>query len=239
MSAAVVVPWRDIGCEYRARALVFVIARLAPLGWPVVIGRHETGAWCKAQAVSDALAQTQAAVLIVHDADVWTDGLPEAVQRVQEGAKWAVPHRGLSRLDEAATARFMEGDTNGRLTLAERPYLGVECGGAFVIRRDVYEDCPLDRRFLGFGGEDESLSFALRVLHGPPVRLKHSMTHLWHPPQERLTRAIGSMASRDLRKRYAHALRSESAMRALVEEGKAHDAHRSAESSADADPALR
>lgn len=226
MSVALLIPWRDVECLHRTRALEYVTARLAQEhpAWPVVIGRHDNGPWCKALAVAAALSQTDATTLVIHDADVHTNGLPEAVQRVQDGAPWAIGHRGVHRLTEASTAAYVAGAALEELALSERAYLGVECGGAFVIRREVYEDCGLDPRFTGFGGEDESLAFALRTLHGPPWRGKAPMVHLWHPPQERARRSWGSPEGRDLRKRYARALHHETAMRALVNEARL-DAH--------------
>lgn len=187
----------------------------------MVVGRHDEGAWCKAAAVNDALAQTDATTLVIHDADVYTDGLPEAVQRVQDGTNWCVPHRGVHRLTEASTARYAAGEDLEGLPLSERAYLGVEGGGITVVRREVYERVPLDPRYRGWSGEDESWGWALRTLIAPPWRGKASLEHLWHPPQERMSRARGSLESQQLRKRYAHALRHESRMAALIEEAKA------------------
>ncbi len=226
MSVAVLIPWRDIGCDHRARALAAMLARHAVNGWPVVIGRgDDTGPWVKASAVADAVAQTTADVFVIADADVWTDHLPAAVEAVCDEALWAVPHRGVHRLNEAGTGRWLAGEPLDTLDLVERPYMGVEGGGIVVIRRDVYEDCPLDSRFIGWGSEDESFGMALRALHGPPWRpLGHSpLVHAFHPPQERARRSFGCEASRDLRKQYARARASgePDAMRRLVKEAKA------------------
>lgn len=220
MSTAVLIPYRA-GCEHRTRALMYVISRHAENRWPIVLGHHTDGPWCKALAVRDASEQTEADVLVIADADIWTDGLAAAVRAVREGAAWAVPHRGVHRLTEAATALCVAGQGFAGLTLEERPYLGCEGGGVTVVRRDVYEDCPLDPRFTGWGGEDDAWGFALRALHGPPVRTTRycPLIHLWHPPQRRDTRARGSIASWELRKRYARAQNDPATMRALVREG--------------------
>lgn len=224
MSTCVLIPWRG-GCAYRERALAWVLSRHAENGWPVVIGRHETGPWCKAAAVADALEQTLADVLVIADADVWTEGLPEAVGAVQGGAVWAMPHKSVHRLSEAATARLMAGEDPDALDLDERAYRGVEGGGVTVVRRETYQDCPLDPRFMGWGSEDESHGLALRELHGAPWRPRGParLLHAWHPPQQRATRSFGSLAGRDLRKRYIRAQYRPTVMRALVEEAKAHE----------------
>lgn len=220
MSTSVLIPWKTTRCEHRHRALAYVLSRLAEHGWPVVIGRYDSEPWCKARAIADALEQTDADVLVLHDADVWTNGLPEAVQQAQEGTAWAVPHRSIHRLSEVATALYVAGVSLGDPELEERAYLGIEGGGITVVRRDVYEACPIDPRFVGWSGEDEAFGWALRATHGPPWRpLGHApLWHLWHPAQARATRARGSLASWDLRKRYARARHDPVAMRALLGE---------------------
>lgn len=222
MSVAVLIPWRG-GCWHRAAALGWVLARYVELGCPVVVGNHAEGPWRKALAVRTALERTDADVLVVADADCWSGGVLEAVERVEAGAAWAVPHRGVYRLTRAGTVAWLAGERWADLTdapLAEAPYRGVEGGGVTVIRREAYERCPLDPRFAGWSGEDEAFGWALRTLYGPPWRPMGyaPCVHLWHPSQERATRARGSRESWDLRKRYARALNDPAAVTALLEE---------------------
>lgn len=238
MSVVVLIPWRATTCPCRTRALEFVLARYAQAGYEVAVGRHDEGAWCKAAAVADALAQTQAEILIVADADVWAEGLREAVEHVRAGTGWAIPHRGVLRLSDRATRVLLATGECDITDLAQAPYLGVEGGGVIVLRREAYEACSIDPRFRGWGSEDEAHGFALRTLYGPPRRVKRPLIHLWHPPQERATRAWGSRESWELRRRYARASGSESAMRALIEEGRAHDVDRTLESLGHARPAV-
>lgn len=221
MQTAVLIPWRPNG-THRARALDFVTAHYATQSLQVVLGRCQEGPWVKATAVDEALRQTTAEILSIVDADVWVPGLPDAIQAVRDGARWAVPHRGVLRLSSAATDQFVDGEDWRNLELAERGYLGVEGGGAVVLAREFYETCPLDPRFVGWGSEDESWGFALRAFSGPPVRIKQPLIHLFHPPQARITRKYGSHANRDLRKRYAQARSNPTAMAALIEEGRCH-----------------
>jgi hypothetical protein len=188
----------------------------------VAIGHHNTGEWCKAAAVADALTQTQAEILIVADADVICAGLPEAIQRVRDGEAWAIPHRGVLRLSERATDALLTTGECDLTDLAERAYLGVEGGGAIVLRRDAYEACPIDARFAGWGQEDDCWGMALRTLYGPGHRVKSPLLHMWHPAPPRATRSRGSQASWELRKRYARAIGDPDAMWALLDEGRAH-----------------
>ena len=238
MSVTVLIPYRP-GCPHRTAALTWVLTRHAGNGWPVVIGRgDERGPWVKADAVADALRQTRAETLIVADADVWTDGLPTAVANVTNGAPWAMPHKSVERLTAAGTERFMAGEPWPNLPLAQRGYRGAEGGGIVVLRRDVYETCPLDPRFRGWGSEDESWGMALRTLLGPVVRGKAHLVHLFHPPQARARRAFGSLEGWELRKRYARATGNPAAIRALIEEARTHVGTRPDDPAVQPDPAL-
>lgn len=223
MRAAVLIPYRA-GCPHRARALEHIQRRYlaAHPGVEVLLGACEGGSWVKARAVRDALERTTARVLVIADADVWSDGLAAAIREVHGGAAWAIPHRSVHRLTDASTRRHIAGEPLEDLQLHERPYRGVEGGGIVVVARDVYEGCPLDPRFEGWGGEDDAWGMALRALHGAPWRPREyaPLVHLWHPPQQRATRSCGSEPSRELRKRYARARHDPDAMRRLIEEAR-------------------
>lgn len=222
--AALIVPWRP-GCEHRERAFEWVQARYADRhpGWPVIVGTHEEGEWCKALAVADAVARTAAEVLIVADADVWIDGLAEQVGAMGSHG-WAVPHRLTHRLSAESTERLLGGEEWHGLPLSKdnhqdrKPYCGIETGGIVILTREAAEQVPLDPRFTGWGSEDIALSLALRTLVGPPWSGTADLVHLWHPPQPRLSRTVGSEANKALLQRYRKANRRPDAMRALLEE---------------------
>lgn len=213
MATAVLIPWRA-GCEHRARALDHVTSLYADHhpDWPVILGRCDEGPWIKAQAIMDALSRTDADVLVITDADVFTDGLAEAVAAVITGAKWAIPHYLVKRRAEDGTAED------------ERPYPGIEGGGIVVLPREALLDCPPDPRFIGWGQEDECWAVALTALYGPPWRGTADLVHYWHPPQERWTRRRGSRESWALRRRYLNARHDPDAMRALIGEARALNA---------------
>jgi hypothetical protein len=216
MEAAVLVPWRP-GCAHREAAwrhLKALHARSHP--WPVIEGAPADGEWSKATAVADALSKTDADVLIVADADVWTDGLPAAVAAVQDGAPWVVPHGRVRRLDGPSTAAVLAGGEWGG-TLDQPAYMGYPGGGITVLPAATYRAAPLDPRFVGWGQEDLAWSVALKRIAGAPWRGKSDLWHLWHPPQPRMTRQVGSEAGAELLKRYQRA-RTRDAMRTLLEE---------------------
>lgn len=221
----VAIPWfgRD---PHREAALAWVARKWAGSGYQPMLGIPGVDHWVKALAARNAIEGSTAPILAICDADVWSDGIDEAIQRVRDGAPWAIPHNKLYRLDQEGTRQVLDGaEPHERMPLAELrpgmpgfPYQGQAGGGIVVMRRDVWDDCPLDPRFTGWALEDGAWDLALRCLYGPPVRLKHPLWHLWHPPQEH--RGVGTPESSALHKRYARAKRRPELMRALIDEAR-------------------
>lgn len=212
----VIVPWRG-GCPHRERAFGWVRTRYEEVGWPVTVAAGGEP-WIKSEAVMPAAEASSADVLVIADADVWTDGLPEAVRAVEVGAAWAKPHRMVHRLTEEATEKVLAGADWKNRTTEEKPYRGIAGGGVVVVRRKDLLDVPMDPRFVGWGQEDISLALALNALVGTPYICERDLVHLWHPPQPRLTRRYGSLENKRLLKRYIAAKRKPAEMRALIEE---------------------
>jgi hypothetical protein len=224
----VAIPWRDTD-EHRRAALAWITACWRRLGIEPVLGTTDTNKWCKAEAIRRAIADRPSRILIIADADCWSDDIPEAINRVCNGAPWVIPHHKVHRLTPEATTDVLAGrqphegmplDRSFGPDIPGIAYVGVAGGGIVVCSRDVYDQCPLDPRFVGWGQEDEAWGLALRCLYGPPVRLSAPLWHLWHPPQPRLNRGTGSEAGMALYRRYSKAKRRPDEMRALIEEGR-------------------
>lgn len=216
MTVAVLVPWRPDGGP---RQTVWAWVRRQWARWPdweIVTGTPPDGPWSKGAAVDDALRQTSADILIVADADVWSDGIPAAVNAVAGGrARWAMPHRLVRRLTEDATRAVLDGaPLDGQPTQETHP--GMPGGGLVVLARDVLEGVPMDPGFEGWGQEDQAWALALTTLAGPMWRGTADLFHLWHPPAPRRSRAVGSAASLARYRRYQAASGQVSQMRALV-----------------------
>lgn len=216
----VVVPFAGTDL-HRHRALTATVWQYRRRGWFVNVGRG-SDPWIKAAAVMPLVDATTSDVVIVADADciVEGDGLEAAVAAVRQGAPWAIPHRWLVRLSRTATDRFHALEEWDDGDWDEPPQIGWEGGGVVVARADTLRRIPLDPRFVGWGGEDESWALALRVLAGDPFRSKARLIHLWHPPQPRRDRRRGSEANWRLVRRYAAARNDPTRMAALIREAR-------------------
>jgi hypothetical protein len=217
----VLVPYRPE--PGRDRVYRWVRDRYESLGLTVIEGNAPEGEWRKAHAVADAASRATADVVLVADADVWSDGIDEALRAVALGAPWAIPHMHVRRLTQEATELVLNG---GPLEgdLEEPAYRGVEGGGLVVLPLDTLRDIPPDARFAGWGGEDFAWSLALTTLAGPCWRGDAPLWHLHHPPQQdRRGMDFGKFGKPEnyaLVKTYNRANGDPERMRALVDEAK-------------------
>jgi hypothetical protein len=236
VSVAVVVPLAG-DCPHRKCAWDWLKARYAEhhQDWQVVEARAPEGPWRKGAAVTRAIEACDAEIIVQADADVWSEGLSAAVEAVADGASWALPHLTVHRLTEQGTAAVLAGAPWTVQPLTQKPYKGLEGGGYVVAPREVLLSVPIDPRFVGWGQDDETHAIALYALVGKPWRGDAPLFHLWHPPQERLNRRIGSQESWELRRRYLKCRKDSSALRALIEEAR-DVTSRTAEHSSDDQP---
>jgi hypothetical protein len=215
----VLVPWRPSPEREVAWSWVADRYREHHPDWELRLCEGPDGPWCKAAALMPAAAEAEPGqLLVIADADVWCEGILDAVQAVRAGAAWAIPHLMVHRLTAAATSGLCSGAEPWELETTQAPYQGVAGGGLVVLERETVVEVPLDRRFVGWGQEDQSWAIALACLFGEPWRGTAPLIHLWHPPQPRLTRARGSREGWRLRCRYSAARTRPAQMRALLEE---------------------
>jgi hypothetical protein len=167
------------------------------------LGRHE-GPWCKASAVSEALEthHLDADWLIITDGDVWCENFPTWIDDVMcSEQQWGIPHKTIDRLDATSTSKVLNGGPWGG-TYAKPPYKSVAGGGTVMLRREMYEQVPLDPRFVGWGYEDECWGLGLMTMFGEPLKGTDPMWHLWHPPAVPKTGRVMNTDKRRLRQRY-------------------------------------
>lgn len=226
MTVAVLVPWKP-GCPWREKAWGWVQARYAEHhpDWELITGTTDVDGFSRTQAILDARSRTTADMLVITDADVWTDDLAAAVTHADETG-WAIPHLLIHRLAGSSTLRVLGGaEWRGQQLSTDnaqdsRPYRGHEAGTLLVTTADAFDDAPPDPRFVGWGSEDDAWALALRTMCGSPWRGKADLVHLWHPAEPRKNRVVGNDANRALLNRYRRAGRRHDPMAALIEEGR-------------------
>lgn len=187
MTTAILVPLSRDLAGHRLAAWRHVRSVISERG-ELYYGFSDPGpGWSKGTAVAQARAQTDADILVVHDADVMVsaEALEAAVSAVRDGAPWAIPHREVYRLAQLATITALT-DTSptgvaSGTDLDRPPYVGYAGGGITVVRADVWDACPIDPRFTGWGSEDEAWGWALGCLYGHPWRGISPLIHYYHP----------------------------------------------------------
>jgi hypothetical protein len=215
MEVEIIIPFAGSNLD-RVRALKWVTQRCQ---FPHTMAFGEIP-FNKALTVMPAVERSEAEIVVIHDADVWTTGLEAAVKAVADGASWAIPHWKVLRLTKASTHSITIGGEPSDELLDRPAYVGVAGGGIVVSRRDTLLEIPLDPRFTTWGQEDESWAMALWCLLGEPWRGESPLIHLWHPLEPRQTRRKGSQGGWDLRNRYARERHNLAGMTHLLREAR-------------------
>lgn len=218
MRVSVVIPYRSAGDVHRARAFVYVHERYkAHEDWEIIVAHCPTKVWSKGAAVNAGAAEAKGDILILADADsfVADAALEEAVERCEAGRGWVVPHGNVYRLTEGATKKVYDGGKPSRTDITRYTYLGPAGGGINVLSRQAFDSVNgMDDRFLGWGGEDICLAFALSTMGYRHLRLDNPLFHLYHPHPAPDLR--GSPESEALVARYKQADRNREAMHELL-----------------------
>ena len=226
VTAHVVIPaaaWDD---ESRLAARDWIVQWWASRGWPVTVAELDTQPWSKGAAANTAIRAACATsdVVIVADADVWTDtdSIDRAV-RLAAGGQWCAPFTTVRRLDPPSTAEVLTCDPAvteqpAHRNLAQPPHRVLPGGGIVAAHRNLWSAvCGFDPRFAGWGGEDYALGCAMRTMAEVPARtLPGDLWHLWHTPQPDCR--ASSPETDALGWRYRKAKFKPDAMRALIGE---------------------
>ena len=200
----------------------------------VVVGSCPAGPWRKALAYADALERALGDIIVFADADCFFPQAGEAINMLARGdSEWVRTADEVRRLTDLGTKAVLEGwtvqDAEQRFGLDEPAYTHEAAGAGTILWRADAERVPLDPRFEGWGHEDSAWADALTTLVGHGAYCPGSICyHLWHEPQARLSRVVGSRESLRLRRRYGRALGDVEAMTALLGEFQVRDECRSA-----------
>lgn len=221
MSLLILLPRQDNGDRWRDVAHEWVTKELSqdfPEATILTCELPDDEPWNKAKALEQGKdAAKDHELVVMHDADVYCEGLMLAVEALTDH-EWAIPHKGVFRLDKYSTFAVYAGeDLNTDMGLEQRAYPGTVGGGIVAMHAETFLRVPMDPRFEGWGQEDDAWALALYMLAEHPWRGKAPLFHLYHEPQERLSRRIGSIESKSLLRRYGRA-RTPEDMQALIDE---------------------
>lgn len=226
MNVSVLVPFTP-GCPHRDAAWNLIRATYASEfpTWEIITGQGSTpDGYSRTRAILDAESRAHGDVVVVADADVWCHPGLAVLAALEAG--WAIPHTLIHRLSPESTEQVLAGADWHGLPLStdntqdSKPYLGNPTGTLVVMRRDVFRLAPPDRRFVGWGQEDDAWNLALRALVGKPWRGEDDLVHLWHPAQPRKTRRVGTPQNLDLLRRYRAVRHHPDRMRTLIDEAR-------------------
>lgn len=230
MTAAVVIPFASEDPR-RRELLEIVTAWWENRGLRVVVGRTDPlGQWSKARAIQRGVdLADDADILIVADADVIPDPVPVKDALVNLGSgllhgiqtwRWAMPTTTVIRLTEDGTDLWLDHGgldyRNIRSHWVQRRYRQHPGGGLVILTRALWDEVPMDPRFIGWGQEDDAWGRALYTLADPPWRGAGHLVHLWHEPTVPEGTVHGRPESLSLYQTYEMHGADRSGMRTLV-----------------------
>lgn len=222
-SVSLIVPWSH--SSERWRLWSFLRPAWEDLGFEVVLAeRSAFGPWIKGAAWAEGVQKASRDVVCLMDADCWVPALPEAL-RLLEQDRWVQGQNMVVRLTKEATERILIGvesveeAARSEDNWAEQARVA-SAGVGTILRRDDAEAIPLDRRFVGWGWEDNAWYEALTTLLGSGARLSNSLCyHLWHTPQpDKDRRPTSESPNWLLYRQYVRARGRPSKMREVVAE---------------------
>lgn len=187
LDVAVLVPRRPDGA-HRDRVWRWVADRWATEhpAWRVVEGFDSgDGPFNRARALNDAAERAGSwSVGMVADADSFV-GADQATSAVRIAGALGQACFAFSRyryLSKTMSLRVMAG-FDGDWSPGAEFALQMSLSSMLAVPRWLWDEVGgADTRFVGWGGEDIALAFALETLGGGQHRLAGDVWHLWHPP---------------------------------------------------------
>lgn len=153
----------------------------------------------KSKAVNSAAKRATRDIFVIADADVIYDPeiIVKAVRLLKEAA-WVVPFTEIFNIEKSGTKRLFQESPKWPIDVkpeeckkANWIYEGF-AGKLLVIPKENFEAVGgFDERFIGWGGEDDAFSHAVRTICGKNVKIEGEVYHLWHPSSSYQTNPHG------------------------------------------------
>lgn len=190
------------------------------------IGLTSGGIFNISQAFNNAAKNATREILVFVAGDVVYDpAIIEEAVKLLDNYLWIIPFRGVVNLSLDNTNRLLATEPSWPLNTSIDDYyidnLYERFGGKMmVMRRETFIAAGgYDERFVGWGGEDDAIIYALETLCGPYKKLENKVIHFWHPGTGWST-APNSDANMKLLIRYSNANGKKEAMQKLISERK-------------------
>ena len=179
---AVVVPWRDPGCEFRREAWTHVTGLWRDAGYFVVNADSGHEPFNRSASRNLGASMVDAEVLVFCDADAVLpmESVAWAVEAARSAPGLVKPFARAGFLTAEASRIYLDGGPLVEELLS--PVVEEFSGLAWVIHRDrLAELGGFDEGFVGYGGEDDAFLHVCDTLLGSTWWGSGTAYSLWHP----------------------------------------------------------
>lgn len=183
MRQEVVLPWRDVGCEYRRKHFEYLCDYYGQ-DFDIVIGDNE-GEFNRSGARNAGVNNISSEVAIVIDADnfIPLDQIHLGVRYARRRKGLVKPFKSFGYLTEEATDLFYKGN---KIVSVENMWMNPPAidfsGGAYILRTEVWHELGgFDEGFTGYGAEDDAFHALCTSKIGRVSFVPGNNYHLYHP----------------------------------------------------------
>lgn len=186
----------------------------------------DDGPFNRSRAVNRGVAQVDAEIVIVADADIAPHQFQATamVEAMAAGELYVIPYTRFVQINRRATDLITSHPADAPLPqpIADEwiRWSGNDsvCGLWAMRRQDYLDIGGNDERFIQWGGEDVSFHDVARTFLGEPTRFPYDLCHCWHPQRPDRKTDTFALANAALAERYEAAAGDEVAVTSLVRE---------------------
>lgn len=187
----IIIPWRDIGCDFRRRHFNFLYKYYSKFA-NVIVSDSSFKNFNRAEARNNGVRESKSKNIAIIDADnfIKIDQILNAVCLSQESEKVIRPFNSIHYLSEQATERFYQSPEQFIPKFDDYVYMYPSMigyknsGGAFVLKKTTWELIGgMDEKFEEWGLEDSAFNFMSEAIVGPSIFIDGPNYNLYHPAE--------------------------------------------------------